>query len=151
MDMQNERLLRLTREAAEVVCAELRQSGASCSNNMGQTPNGYQTQSDGGLFLECDGNIPVRLWTPWGRWMAWTAIMGNGDQFARTMEALKRRLGLTEYLPYRTLPDPQGTGPNREGPVYMITRVDAEELPPAVVRKQRRPADELEEEWRASH
>lgn len=88
--------------------------------------NPYYNQTASGLFLEICYGTPGSLWTPWGKWAFVGSGSGTGNQFNEVVEKLQERFGLTVYRPRRY--DPSY---GEIGPIYALTRVDDQPLPPA--------------------
>lgn len=107
-----------------------------------EKPNPYYNQTASGIFMERYYGLPSSLWTPWGKWNIGGS--GTGSQkWDEVMELLHDRLGITVYKPVRN--ESIGT----IGPVYFVTKVDDQVLPPPVelARGNYQSYDDVNKAW----
>jgi hypothetical protein len=87
-----------------------------------EAPNPFYNQTAQGFFLEFDGDIPICLWTPWGKWSFAGSCFGS---YRPVMDELIRRFGATLHR------DTFQAGPDAGvyGRVYALHRIDDTVLP----------------------
>ena len=73
--------------------------------------------------------------------------MGQGLEYAAAIAELTTRLGLEVHIPFKTIPNADAFGPNREGPVYLIMRLDDLQIPPSHTVRETTDWKQREADW----